>query len=643
MGSALMHPHPSTRAQEGKGAGGATNRYHANVARTTQVNQSGTRPAERRENPRAPAKTRSLQVRLALLVVMITSPALLLLGFLSLYAADRDVEHVLQDRGERAAEWLDDTFGHLDLRNAALVQGEIDRLTRVRSGIRDIRVFARDPDSGALTGVAARAHLAAFAPSIDDDRAARNDISVKRKDPDGWDIAAPLHSGDKVVGIAHAEVLLPEREASLVVDARVYLALAALGALGLTGLALVFALDRAIGQPVEQLVGVMERARQGDLTAQVAVTHLDEFGWLGENFNRMLRKLKENDERLSRFAKELETKVALATVELASKNDELARANHRLFEAQRALGNSERLASLGQLASQIAHEIGTPLNSIYGHIQLLAADEIPDAAKKRVAIVESQVERLTKIIENVLRTLRLPDAQLRELDVNPTLAGIAAFMQPVAESRKIRLSLKLQDGLPQVYADSRQLEQVLLNLITNAFDAMPDGGTLTIESDRAEKDVTTTSSMSSSGERVYREEPEHVLIRVRDSGIGIPPENLHRIFEPFFTTKAPGTGTGLGLPICKQILRTFRGSLSVESEGAGKGAVFIMQLPALRRSASPAQPLVAAAEPLASTESDSARLAQETLTTDSSASDQKGDSARLAIPGPLAPPTTGEV
>jgi phosphoglycerate-specific signal transduction histidine kinase len=149
----------------------------------------------------------------------------------------------------------------------------------------------------------------------------------------------------------------------------------------------------------------------GDLNVEVPVTHLDEFGWLGENFNRMLRKLREKDESLARWNAELEQKVAAATEELAKKNEELARANHRLFEAQRALGNSERLASLGQLASQLAHEIGTPLNSIYGHIQLLAADEIPDEAKKRVAIVEAQVERLTKIIENVLRTLRLPEAR----------------------------------------------------------------------------------------------------------------------------------------------------------------------------------------------------------------------------------------
>ncbi len=597
------------------------------MARAQQTNQSGVaRPAEGREKRgSSPARTRSLQVRLALLVVIITSPALLLLGFLSLYAADRAVGRVLDDRGYRAAEWLDDTFGPLDLKgDPAPLQREIERLTRVRSGVREIFVFAWDDDQKSLSSVAARAKVVAFAPSYSDQNAALADRVQLRRDESGFDLSAPLHRAGKVVGVVRAEISLPERSDDLVADARLYLAIAALGALGLTGFALVWALDRAIGRQVEQLVAVMERARQGDLNVEVPVTHLDEFGWLGENFNRMLRKLREKDESLARFNEELKHKVDAATEELAKKNEELARANHRLFEAQRALGNSERLASLGQLASQIAHEIGTPLNSIYGHIQLLAADEIPDAAKKRVAIVESQVERLTKIIENVLRTLRLPEAQLAEVEVNPLLAGVAAFMQPVAESRKIRLELDLAASLPLVYVDQRQLEQVLLNLITNSIDAMLQGGTLRLESAAVPAAEASSASASASGERpgLPRDAGEHVLIRVRDTGIGIAPENLHRIFEPFFTTKAPGSGTGLGLPICQQILRTFRGSLSAESEGPGKGACFTVKLPAIK-SASPAP---AAPSPVPDSTDSS-----DTRTLDSSAA--MSDSSRLAASG----------
>src|SRR5581483_6840568 len=207
-------------------------------------------------------------------------------------------------------------------------------------------------------------------------KAAHDDKVYLHRFDNAWYLSVPLHKDGKVSGVARAELQLPENGADLLAEAKIYLAIAALGALGLTGIALVWALDRAIGRQVEQLVGVMERARQGDLNVEVPVTNLDEFGWLGENFNRMLRKLKEKDESLARWNAELEQKVAAATEELAKKNDELARANHRLFEAQRALGNSERLASLGQLASQLAHEIGTPLNSIYGHIQLLQT-EIP--------------------------------------------------------------------------------------------------------------------------------------------------------------------------------------------------------------------------------------------------------------------------
>ena len=612
-------------------------RLLARVVVVTQkglVNASGTRPAERRE-PRvgASAKTRSLQVRLALLVVFITSPILLLVGFLSLYSATQALDREREDRGLRAAEWLDDALGPL-IDDTPRLQSEVDRFTRVRSGVSDIYVLRIDDENGGLTSVAATARVAAVAPHATDWSAVKEDRTVLRKQEGSWNMAAPLHDKQgHVRGVVHADVIVREGSEALLIDARVYIGLAALGGLGLTALALVFGLDKAIGGPVERLVAVMERARSGDLNVEVEVTNLDEFGWLGENFNRMLRQLKENDtslrrlmEQVAQFNEELKKQVALATEELAKKNDELARANHRLFEAQRALGNSERLASLGQLASQIAHEIGTPLNSIYGHIQLLAT-EIPESAKGRVAIVEGQVERLTKIIEDVLRTLRLPDAVLKEIDVNPVLAGIAAFTQPVAENRKIRLEVRPREGLPPVYADSRQLEQVLLNLFTNALDAMLDGGTLTLESDV----VNVPEKPREAGGSSLGLEAEHVLIRVRDTGTGIAPENLHRIFEPFFTTKAPGAGTGLGLSICQQIVRKFRGTLSVESAGVGKGSCFIVSLPAVRPTSTVATSLAptsetttsaASASGLSSESSRSAsapELEPATLTTDSSA------------------------
>ncbi|MBI3723430.1 HAMP domain-containing protein [bacterium] len=521
---------------------------------------SGVRPAELRES--RPERTRTLQFRLSLLVVAITSPALFFFALLSLYTGERASVREVEDRGNRAGEWLDDIFGQSDLTNREALRTEIDRLTRARTIYRDIVVFRKDPDTGDLVDTGKRAGVVRVFPSVSDERAWKEDRTIIRAGDGFIDVWVPLHRGvqNEVAGVAHAEVQLPdpakvaERQQQLRVETPVYLGLVALAALGLTGIALVFALDRAIGRPVERLVAVMERARQGDLEAQIEVVQMDEFGWLGENFNRMLRKLKENDASLrqlmaqaARFTDELKEKVQQATRELATKNEELARANQRLFEAQRALGQSERLASLGQFASQMAHEIGTPLNSIYGHIQLLAQDDISEGARKRIAIVESQVERLTKIIENVLRTLRLPDAQLRQIDVNPTLTGLAAFTQPVAETRNIRLELKLQEGIPQVYVDSRQLEQVLLNLFTNALDAMPEGGTLTLESGHEHGPLPERAAATAGASD---DEGAHVLIRVRDTGVGIPPENILRIFEPFFTTRGREAASRSACPRC---------------------------------------------------------------------------------------------
>jgi two-component system cell cycle sensor histidine kinase/response regulator CckA len=140
----------------------------------------------------------------------------------------------------------------------------------------------------------------------------------------------------------------------------------------------------------------------------------------------------------------------------------------------------------------------------------------------------------------------------------------------VIDRAGIKLERVLAASLPAVYADAGQLEQVVMNLFVNALDAMPGGGTLTLETTKTKRE----------------DDGELVLIRVRDTGVGIAPELQKKIFEPFFSTKERGKGTGLGLPICQQILRNFRGSLSLESE-VGKGSVFTVSLPAIVRPATP--------------------------------------------------------
>jgi signal transduction histidine kinase len=537
-----------------------------------QPSQSGIGRVPERRDERlpsrpAPARTRAVRFRLAVLAVAIVAVAFVLLAFFALYSTDRELARQLEAKGLETAQWLDARLGPMARDGPrALLQAEVDRVTDARSGVHDVRVFLLGPEGG-LSCVAARGGAVRISAAPNDRRAVReNRVVTEIYKPENGsrilDIASPLHRGTDVIGAVHLEISLGDADA-LMGGARRNLILATLAALGVTGLLLFHVLDRAIGRPAEDLVAAMERVRQGDLSAAVEVRRLDEFGWLGENLNRMLRRLREKEDELARFNTELKSQVAAATVELEQ-------ANHRLFDAQRALANSERLASLGQLASNIAHEIGTPLNSIYGHIQLLAAENgISEAARSRVAVVESQVERLTAIIENVLMTLRLPEAQLREVDTNPVVEGICAFTRPVIDRAGIKLERVLAPSLPKVYVDPAQLEQVVMNLFTNALDAMPGGGTLTLE---------TAAGKGEHGETVE--------IRVRDTGVGIPRELHHKIFEPFFSTKAKGQGTGLGLAICQQILRAFRGSISVESE-VGKGSTFTVSLPAVRGLAKP--------------------------------------------------------
>jgi signal transduction histidine kinase len=274
---------------------------------------------------------------------------------------------------------------------------------------------------------------------------------------------------------------------------------------------------------------------------------------LAERLNRMLA-------RIENFNAELAQKVQDATAELARRNEELKRINEELFETQKTLARSERLAIAGQLAAGLAHEIGTPLNSISGHVQLLARQGVGGAAgARRLEIIERQIDSIVRTVRQLLSWTRQFDLRLEQVDVRQLLEDSLTLSSPALQHRKINVVRSWGRNCPRVYADPGYLQQVFLNLINNSMDAMPTGGTLT----------TRTRFQASEKE---------VIIEVEDTGIGIAPDTLQRIFEPMFTTKRMGTGAGLGLAISDQIVRQHRGSIRAESE-VGRGTRFTIVLP----------------------------------------------------------------
>lgn len=318
-----------------------------------------------------------------------------------------------------------------------------------------------------------------------------------------------------------------------------------------------------IYRPMKRLLYAMARAKAGSLKAQAPVLARDEFGRLSEGFNRMIARISEMTREREVQKEILRWRVMEATAELQQRNHQLADANLQLWDVSRRLGEMERLAAAGQTAAQFAHEVGTPLNLISCHVELLR-DEMrsnPESAEARTKIIGEQIERIERIVRQMLDRTRLEKAVLAPVDLNLILRNIAEATRPKLDSRNVRLTLSLAEKLPPIAGSSDYLQQVFINLINNSMDAMPEGGELRIN----------TFTEPNSGE---------VVVEVADNGCGMSEEVRARIFDPLYTTKEHGRGTGLGLVIVNKLMREHAGQIEVESL-PGQGAKFGLHFPVI--------------------------------------------------------------
>lgn len=317
-----------------------------------------------------------------------------------------------------------------------------------------------------------------------------------------------------------------------------------------------FLFRHMVYKPIDSLLLAMSKAEEGDLAVEVQPAAPDEIGLLTSRFNRMLGRIRQMTEQLNLEQRRLEDRVHEATGEIADRTGQLEEANLRLFEMQRQLTQLERLAAAGQLAAQFAHEVGTPLNLISGHVQLLRARARDERVITRLNIIAGQIERITNIVRHMLDSTRRPVPHIEPVDINSLLARILDATQPTLASRNVELHAEMSEGLPPVDADADQLQQVFINLINNSLDAMPLGGKLSVSTARG---------------------GDSVVIVLADSGEGIAKDELELIFDPMFSTKQ-GRGTGLGLTIVKQIISEHNGQVEVESE-PGRQTLFRITLP----------------------------------------------------------------
>ena len=342
---------------------------------------------------------------------------------------------------------------------------------------------------------------------------------------------------DVAMSLAPTDRMLREHRASI--------ALFGFAAVLLIFLLVAFLVHRYVGGPVRRLVDGTRKIAAGDFDHRIPRSGNDELSALADSFNRMTESLGRADAELRHFAETLEQRVEQKSRELQA--------------AQLQVIRSEKLASLGRMAAGVAHELNNPLTGMLTFAHLLARKAPPDSQDYAdLQVIIGETNRCSRIIKDLLQFARESRPQRRPEDLNEILRQTLVILQPQASFHDIQVRLELAPDLPRPVVDAAQIKQVLVNILMNAAEAMPRGGTLT---------VTTAAAP-----------PDRVVLAVADTGHGIPAEHLASIFDPFFTTKEPGKGTGLGLSVSLKLVESHGGAIEVSSE-VGRGSVFRVLLP----------------------------------------------------------------
>ena len=314
---------------------------------------------------------------------------------------------------------------------------------------------------------------------------------------------------------------------------------------------------RSIFQPVEKMNQAMQRVEDGEASARVGpVAARDELGALANHLDQLLDVVDDKTQVLQRWASELDAKVAERT-------RELARSNAALQQAQQQLIKSEKLAAIGQLTASIAHEINNPIAVMQGNLDLMREMLGPHAGPvaAELQLLDAQVERMRLIVTQLLQYARPTEyaGYVESIDVNRALEDCLVLVAHLLAHTRIQV-VHDQQATPPAGINRQELQQVVINLLVNAIQAMPQGGTLTLRT----RDRTDAAGLTG------------VTLSVEDTGPGLSPETLERLFRPFFTTK--NDGNGLGLWISQGLVERYGGTLVARNQQPPPGAVFEVRL-----------------------------------------------------------------
>jgi signal transduction histidine kinase len=316
---------------------------------------------------------------------------------------------------------------------------------------------------------------------------------------------------------------------------------------GVCALIVLYLASLFVSRPIQQLRDQARRIGAGDFSQRLSLRQRDEIGELAGELNAMCDMMVESHRRL---ADETEARVS----------------------ALEQLRHTDRLATVGKLASGVAHQLGTPLNVVSIRAKMIGSQTpLPDEVRDAARIIAEQADRMTEIIRRLLDFSRRRSISRGRRELGPVVARTLELIAPVAQKRRVVVEQAPGDAPIFVEVDEAQLQQALANIVLNGIQAMDEGGRLRVRVGQR------------AASRLAADAPaEHAFVAIEDEGPGIEPERLAELFEPFFTTKAPGEGTGLGLSVAEGIVEDHDGWIDVAST-PGRGACFTVYLKPLPR------------------------------------------------------------
>ena len=500
---------------------------------------------------------------------MIVILAVLVIEGLFLYLNIRSLSRQILDKTEEEAFNLSETI-RLSIRNA-MIKGRRDEYQRIiddvaqRKGIAEVRIFNKqgeitvssdelkvgtivDKQAEACYGCHREGEAKVLLPSDSKTRIYHSEkgsllglINPIYNESSCY----PCHpKTTNVLGVLDTTISLEDFEKE---KTQIYNRMMISGVVSVMVLSFLLSLllSRVVNRPINKLLAATQIAAHGDLNQAVSIRSHDELGELSESFNNMISELKRSRDAIEEWTQTLERRVQERTQELQQVQDQLIRAG--------------KMAALGELAAGVAHEINNPLTGILTFSSLIFKKlEETHPWKRDMENIVQQTTRCRNIVKGLLDFARQRKPDKKEWDLHTLIERTLTLLENQARIQNIRIIKEFETEIPLLFVDGDQIQQVFMNIMLNAADAMAgNGGTLTIK-------TTMQDGI--------------VVVSISDTGYGMTKENLSKLFAPFFTTKEPGKGTGLGLAISYGIIQSHNGDIDVESE-VGKGSLFRIKLP----------------------------------------------------------------